>query len=57
MFTENPQGTFRFDVEGIPIALDGESRERLQGAVIDWEESPELGFVLRHPDAALVDFC
>jgi hypothetical protein len=25
--------------------------------VIDWEEAPERGFVLRHPDAALVEFC
>ncbi len=57
VFTEDPQGPVRLDVNGIPMALDGESHERLDGAVIDWEESPEPGFVLRHPDAALVEFC
>jgi Fe-S cluster assembly iron-binding protein IscA len=57
VFTEDPQGASRLDVGGIPIALDAESKERLDGAVIDWEAGPESGFVLRHPDAALVDFC
>jgi Fe-S cluster assembly iron-binding protein IscA len=57
VFTEDPQGSSRLDVDGVPLALDAESRERLQGAVIDWEASPEEGFVLRHPDAALVEFC
>jgi Fe-S cluster assembly iron-binding protein IscA len=57
VFTEDPQGASRLDVDGVPIALDAESRERLQGAVIDWEAFPEEGFVLRHPDAALVEFC
>lgn len=57
VFTEKPQGPFVCDADGVSIALDAESRERLQGAVIDWEVSPEQGFVLRHPDAALVEFC
>jgi Fe-S cluster assembly iron-binding protein IscA len=57
VFTEEPAGVSRLEIEGIPIALDAESRERLRGAVIDWEEAPERGFVLRHPDAALVEFC
>jgi Fe-S cluster assembly iron-binding protein IscA len=57
VFTEEPDGVSRLEIEGIPIALDAESRERLRGAVIDWEEAPERGFVLRHPDAALVEFC
>jgi Fe-S cluster assembly iron-binding protein IscA len=57
VFTEEPAGVSRLEIEGIPIALDAESRERLRGAVIDWEETPERGFVLRHPDAALVEFC
>lgn len=57
VFTEDPQGASRVDIDGVPIALDAESRERLQGAVIDWEAAPEEGFVLRHPDAALVEFC
>ena len=39
------------------LALDAESAERLDGAAIDWEAGPEVGFVLRHPDAALVEFC
>jgi len=58
-FTDDPHA---FDVveerDGIRIFLDAQSRDTLQGAVIDWEEGPpEAGFVLRHPDAALVDFC
>jgi Fe-S cluster assembly iron-binding protein IscA len=57
VFTEEPAGVSRLEIEGIPIALDAESRERLRGALIDWEETPERGFVLRHPDAALVEFC
>jgi Fe-S cluster assembly iron-binding protein IscA len=57
VFTEDPQGTSRLDADGVSIALDAESRARLEGAVIDWEASPEAGFVLRHPDAALVEFC
>jgi Fe-S cluster assembly iron-binding protein IscA len=42
---------------GIRIGLDAQSRDALQGAVIDWEAGPGRGFLLRHPDAALVDFC
>ena len=45
------------EVGGIRIFLDAQSRDTLQGAVIDWEEGPQGGFVLRHPEAALVDFC
>jgi len=57
VFTEEPAGVSQLEIEGIPIAMDAESWERLRGAVIDWEEAPERGFVLRHPDAALVEFC
>ena len=42
---------------GIRIGLDAQSRDALQGAIFDWEAGPEAGFLLRHPDAALVDFC
>ena len=42
---------------GIRIGLDVQSRDTLQGAIDDWEAGPERGFLLRHPDAALVDFC
>jgi Fe-S cluster assembly iron-binding protein IscA len=42
---------------GIQIGLDTQSRDALRGAVIDWEEGAGGGFLLRHPDAALVDFC
>jgi Fe-S cluster assembly iron-binding protein IscA len=45
------------DVDGVRIYLDAQSRETLQGAAIDWEEGSAGGFVLRHPEAALVDFC
>ena len=57
-FTDSPHPfESAIDAHGIPVYLDAQSRETLQGAVFDWEESREAGFVLRHPDAALVDFC
>ena len=56
-FTPDPQGSRIFDVDGVRIAVDAESLARLDGAIIDWEAGPEPGFVLRHPDAALVEFC
>jgi Fe-S cluster assembly iron-binding protein IscA len=57
-FTEDPHD-FQVvqDVDGIRIYLDAQSRDTLQGAVIDHEDGPQGGFVLRHPEAALVDFC
>lgn len=42
---------------GMRIGLDAHSRDALQGAVVDWQAGPDRGFLLRHPDAALVDFC
>ncbi len=57
VFTEEPQGAHLSSADGIRIALDAESHGRLQGAVLDWEDGREAGFVLRHPDAALVEFC
>jgi Fe-S cluster assembly iron-binding protein IscA len=57
LFTEDPAGAARLDADGIPFALDPESRDRLRGAVIDWEDGSDRGFILRHPDAALVEFC
>jgi Fe-S cluster assembly iron-binding protein IscA len=54
-FTADPHGPHSTDVDGVGIAADAESAERLDGAVIDWE--PLGGFVLRHPDASLVEFC
>ncbi len=58
IFTDEPHdfGTVE-DVDGVRIFLDAQSRDTLQGAVIDWEEGRQGGFVLRHPEAALVDFC
>jgi Fe-S cluster assembly iron-binding protein IscA len=56
-FTPDPQGSHIFDVDGVRIAADAESLARLDGAIVDWEAGPESGFVLRHPDAALVEFC
>jgi iron-sulfur cluster assembly protein len=57
-FTDDP---YDFDAMeeagGIRIFLDAQSRDTLEGAAIDWEEGPQGGFVLRHPEAALVDFC
>jgi Fe-S cluster assembly iron-binding protein IscA len=45
------------EAAGIRIGLDTQSRDALRGAVIDWEAGPWGGFLLRHPDAALVEFC
>jgi Fe-S cluster assembly iron-binding protein IscA len=57
VFRTDPQGSHAVDVDGVRIALDAESRAQLDGMIIDWEEGPEPGFVLRHPDAVLVEFC
>ena len=57
VFTPDPQGSHILDVDGVLIAMDAESLARLEGALIDWEAGPESGFLLRHPDAALVEFC
>jgi Fe-S cluster assembly iron-binding protein IscA len=57
-FTDDPHAFDAVEeVGGIRIFLDAQSRDTLQGGVIDWEEGPQGGFVLRHPEAALVDFC
>jgi Fe-S cluster assembly iron-binding protein IscA len=56
-FTADPRGAHNFEANGIRISMDAESLARLDGAVIDWEEGPAAGFLLRHPDAALVEFC
>ena len=45
------------EVAGVRIGMDAQSRDTLRGAVIDWEEGAGGGFLLRHPDAALVEFC
>jgi Fe-S cluster assembly iron-binding protein IscA len=45
------------EAAGIRIGLDTPSRDALRGAVLDWEAGPRGGFLLRHPDAALVEFC
>jgi Fe-S cluster assembly iron-binding protein IscA len=57
VFTTKPEGSGVVDADGVRIAMDAESFARLDGAVIDWEEGPAAGFLLRHPDAALVEFC
>jgi len=57
-FTDDPHDFETVEeVDGVRIYLDAQSRDTLQGAAIDWEEGRQGGFVLRHPDAALVDFC
>ncbi len=57
-FTDDPHGFETVeDVDGVRIYLDAQSRDTLRGATIDWEEEHQGGFVLRHPEAALVDFC
>ena len=45
------------EAAGVRIGLDTQSRDALRGAVIDWEPGLAGGFLLRHPDAALVEFC
>lgn len=57
-FTDEPYGHQALEeADGLRIFLDAQSRDTLCGAVIDYEEEPQGGFVLRHPEAALVDFC
>lgn len=57
-FTDEPHGDPALEeADGLRIFLDAQSRDTLNGAVIDYEEGPRGGFVLRHPEAALVDFC
>ena len=58
-FTDDPRDFQALsEADGVRFYLDRQSQDTLQGAVIDWEEGPpQAGFVLRHPDAALVDFC
>jgi len=57
-FTDDPHDFEAVeDVAGVRIYLDAQSRDTLEGAEIDWEEGPQGGFILRHSDAALVDFC
>jgi len=57
-FTDDPHNFETVeDMDGVRIYLDAQSRDTLQGATIDWEEGCQGGFVLRHPEAALVDFC
>ncbi len=58
-FTDDPHNfQVLAEADGVRFYLDSQSRDTLQGAVIDWEDGPlQAGFVLRHPDAALVDFC
>ena len=57
VFTTKPEGSHIVEADGVRIAMDAESLARLDGAIIDWEAGPESGFLLRYPDAALVEFC
>lgn len=58
IFTDDPRDFQVLEnADGVRIFLDTQSRDSLEGAVIDWEEGLQGGFVLRHPDAALVEFC
>lgn len=57
-FTDEPHGYQAVEeADGLRIFLDAQSRDTLKGAVMDYEDGPQGGFVLRHPEAALVDFC
>ncbi len=57
-FTDSPHPfESMIEADGIPVYLDAPSREALAGGVFDWDGGAEGGFILRHPDAALVDFC
>ena len=50
------EGDHLLEVEGIPIALDDMSASRLDGAVIEYDES-EDGYLLDHPDAVAAVWC
>ena len=44
-------------VDSIRVALDAMAANRLDGAVIEYEEDEEGGYVLNHPDAATAIWC
>jgi len=54
-FTDEPvdHHTVQED-RGVCIWLDSQAAAGLDGAVIDYDGT---GFLLRHPDAAIVEFC
>ena len=57
-FTDDPHGFETVEeVDGVRIYLDAQSLDTLQGGSIDWEDGSRGGFLLRNPEAALVDFC
>lgn len=54
-FTDDPVDHHEVqEDQGVPIWLDSQSAAGLEGAVIDHDGT---GFLLRHPDAAIVEFC
>lgn len=54
-FTDDPADHHTVQEDrGVRIWLDSQSAAGLDGAVIDHDGT---GFVLRHPDAAIVEFC
>lgn len=44
------------EVEGIKVALDDMAASRLDGAVIEYDET-EDGYLLEHPDAVTAVWC
>lgn len=54
-FTDDPTDHHAVEEDrGVPIWLDSQCLAGLEGAVIDHDGA---GFLLRHPDAAIVEFC
>lgn len=42
---------------GLRVCLDDYARSRLDGAVLDYDDKENEGFMLDHPDAAFAAFC
>jgi iron-sulfur cluster assembly accessory protein len=44
------------ETAGVPVALDSMAHDKLDGAVIDYQDEAD-GFILDHPDAVLAVWC
>ena len=56
-YAETPiDGDQVFDIDGVRVALDDMAASRLDGAVIQYDDS-EDGYLLDHPDAVTAVWC
>ncbi len=53
-----PEEGHRFEASEVPVVMDDEAFDRLQGAVLDIDPDPSgEGYRLEHPNAVLTTFC